>query len=133
MQHALQKGGKEMTKEEFKKQVKRYFDSINPERIKSNGGLTCHGVECDDCMFDSICNCGRCPDDLFEIMEEFEKWAKAHQPITNKDKMEQVFGIKIDPKHACTPGVENCVGLNCEECRKWWSEEYKEPNGEVKK
>lgn len=120
-----------MTKEEFKKQVKRYFDSINPERRKSNGGLTCHGVECSDCMFDSICNGGRCPDDLFEIMEEFEKWVNAHLLITNKDKMEQVFGVIVDDQHACPPSAildrEGILCNQCDRCRQWWNEEYQEP------
>ena len=115
-----------MTKEEFKKQIKRYFDSINHKRGETTNGALCRGVVCDDCMFNKDLGCEL--HDFFEIMEEFEKWSKAHQPITNKDKMEQVFGVKIDQKQICPPGVGRCIVLTCEECREWWNEEYKEPN-----
>ena len=120
-----------MTKEEFNKQTKRYFDSINPERGEVTDDASCSGVGCSVCVFNH--GYGGCcgPSSIFEVMEKFEKWVKEHPQITNKDKMEQVFGIKIDPKHVCPPGKEMCGSSTCEECRKWWNKEYKEPNGEA--
>lgn len=115
-----------MTKEEFNKQIKRYFDSINPERGEVTDCTSCDGVMCSDCMFNHGCNNGFEPYDIFEIMEEFEKWVKEHPPTTNKEKMEEVFGVKIGPKCLCPPCAGRCV-LNCEECRKWWNEEYQTP------
>ena len=117
-----------MTKEEFKKQAKRYFDSINPERGEATDDNPCRGVMCSDCMFnhgyDECCE----PYDFFEIMEEFEKWVKAHPAITNKEKFEQIFGIKVTLAD-CPPASAgrhdrfiDCEGFsNCDECRKWWS------------
>ena len=102
-----------MTKEEFNKQVKRYFDMFNKD-------LCCE------------------PYDIFGIMEEFEKWAKEHPAITNKEKFEQIFGIKVTPADCPPASTGRCDRFiscdafgDCDECRKWWGEEYKEPNGEV--
>ncbi len=117
-----------MTKEEFNKQIKRYFDSISPERGEVTYGVVCRGSMCKDCMFNKDLRCEL--DDFFEIMEEFEKWVKEHPPITNKEKMEEVFGAKVDTKCECPPGIEMCGSPTCKECRKWWNKEYKEQNGE---
>jgi hypothetical protein len=125
-----------MTKEEYKKNLIRYFNSLRDNR--KSVMIFCDDIICSECMFRELCRDfdkpGMQPHQMFkssfEVIELLEKWAKEHPPITNKDKIEQVFGVEIDPKHGCPPGVGRCEGSNCDECRKWWGEEYKGPNEE---
>ena len=125
-----------MTKEEYMKQIKRYFDSINPERGEAANALSCHGVLCGKCIFYKQCckfdeDADIMLENAFEVIETIKKWVKEHPPITNKNKMEQVFGVKIDSKCECPPGIEMCGSPTCKECRKWWNEKYQEPKKDV--
>ena len=69
-----------------------------------------------------------------EYCSKIEKWSKAHQPITNAQKFEEVFGHKpkfYNGKDICPfPMLDrSCEGVSCKTCIKWWDEPYKEPKG----
>lgn len=122
-----------MTKEEYKKNLIRYFNSLRDNR--KSVMIFCDDIICSECMFSELCHDferpGMQPHQMFkasfEVIELLEKWAKEHPAITNKEKIEELFGVKIDPKHGCPPGVGRCGDSDCEECRKWWSDKYEEP------
>ena len=68
---------------------------------------------------------------LNAIAGAVEQWSKEHPIVTNAGKFEEVFGRP--PKFQsgdwyCPPIVTEpcCVGLDCNICRKWWEEPYKE-------
>lgn len=126
-----------MTKEECKKNLIRYFNSLREKNRRKSAMMFCDDIVCAECMFRELCRDfdrpGMQPHQMFkasfEVIELIEKWTKEHPAITNKEKIEELFGVKIDPELECKPG--GCTGTSCEECRKWWSEEYKGPNGEA--
>lgn len=118
-----------MTKEEYKKNLIRYFDSVRggEEDPKHMGEANCGGISCGYCIFEQLCTNMYTPEGALHYVELLEKWAKEHPAITNKEKIEELFGVKIDPKHGCPPVVGRCGDSDCEECRKWWNEEYQTP------
>ena len=78
-----------------------------------------------------------------------EEWAKEHPVTTNADKfveiIENTFGISCNKEELIKkcpidnftikhrPGVpKHCIEIGCSECKKWWDEEYKEPEKEKK-
>lgn len=66
-----------------------------------------------------------------EYCSEVEKWSNAHQPKTNAQKFEEVFGHKpkfYNGTYYCPPSttVDSC-DAECKTCIKWWDEPYKEP------
>ena len=127
-----------MTKEECKKNLIRYFNSLREKNRRKSAMMFCDDIICSECMFRELCRDfgkpGMQPHYMFkisfEVVELLEKWAKEHPQITNKDKIEQVFGVKVNPKHGCPPVVGRCDDLDCNECKEWWNEEYKAPNVE---
>ena len=127
-----------MTKEECKRNLIRYFNSLREENHRKSVMIFCDDIICSECMFRELCRDfdkpGMQPHHMFknsfEVIELLERWAKEHPPITNKDKMEQVFGVKIKPEF-CPPGEGRCA-KSCDECRKWWSDEYEEPKADRK-
>lgn len=52
-----------------------------------------------------------------DYCSEVEKWSKAHQPIANAQKFEEVFGL---PTHCM-------IDQNAQ----WWDEPYEEPKHEA--
>lgn len=87
-------------------------------------------------------------EELDEYERILEEWAKEHPVTTNADKfveiIENTFGISCNkeglikrcPMDTFTikkPGVpKHCIEIGCLECKKWWDEEYKEPEKEGK-
>ena len=61
-----------MTKEEYKRELIRMWDSL---RTENKGEYSCYGVDCD------FCPLGRRCDRIFsfEMIEAVEKWSKEHQ------------------------------------------------------
>lgn len=69
---------------------------------------------------------------LAEAIALVQKWSDEHPVMTNKEKFVQiikdVFGI--NPVNACPP-MSECTKL-CAECKAWWDEPYREPEGKEK-
>lgn len=64
-----------MTKEEYKRELIRMWDSIRTEYI---GRDTCKGVLCKQCRFRDLKNCASIVN-AFEAIEIVERWSKEHQ------------------------------------------------------
>lgn len=92
-----------MTKEEYKKELVRMWDSVRDD--KSKGRNNCEGVICSECQFCDI-NDNDCyePINAVEMVEAVEKWSKEHPPKKFKvsrmeyDLLQTVinFGSTID-------------------------------------
>lgn len=70
-----------MTKEEYKKELVRMWDSVRDD--KSKGRNNCEGVICSECQFCDINdNDNDCyePINAVEMVEAVEKWSKEHPP-----------------------------------------------------
>lgn len=64
-----------MTKEEYKREIARMFDSIRDDKYK--GYYECSGVQCcERCALYDI-DCGSSTN-AFEMIEAVEKWSKEH-------------------------------------------------------
>ena len=64
-----------MTKEEYKREIARMFDSIRDDKYK--GHSECSGVQCcERCALYDI-DCGSSTN-AFEMIEAVEKWSKEH-------------------------------------------------------
>lgn len=92
------KGECEMTKEEYKKNLIRMFDSL---RTKNKGEENCDGISCSNCPFNrKVCNTGKLIFYSFKAIEKaieiVENWAKEHPIVTNADKFREVFGFEYD-------------------------------------
>ena len=111
----------------------------------------CCGVDCNECIFFRICVASHsCFEDsgenLYDIMEMIEKWAKEHPKKTYADKYKEVFNIDIPKEFTAginAPSLINApsfcphqFGFKCEcdsnkdciECRNvFWNQEYIEP------
>lgn len=111
-----------MTKEEYKKNVIRMWDSIRDEAYK--GTTKCVGVLCENCPLHGACGSFY----VFETLELVENWAKEHQIKTNADKFREVFGTEPS-KSTCVNDIdcENCeyyVNGECDVCDQFWNAEY---------
>lgn len=70
-----------------------------------------------------------------EAVSIVEQWSREHPVMTNAQKFEEVFGEKPDRSiggRLCPPIAlrksKDC-NINCFECKQWWDEPYKEPEG----
>lgn len=124
-----------MTKEEYKRNIVRMFDSI---RSNNKGEKKCRGINCEDCPFDGkICNTGEKAFRVYEAIEIVEQWAEQHPVKTNSQKFEEVFGFKPYTKN-CINGDEKVSCTNCQcfydgECavsKLFWDAEYNEKTKE---
>lgn len=69
-----------------------------------------------------------------------ENWAKEHPVMTNADKYKEVmkntFGGDVGKGEIMEICISNLLGIECiercEECLKWWDEEYRGPEKEGK-
>lgn len=116
-----------MTKEEYKRNLIRMFDSIRDE---FKGGENCAGVGCGSCPFyEEVCSIGQVKFHVYEAINVVEKWVKEHPIVTNADKFREVFGTE--------PSKDSCVHVNklCKECEcfndyrcnvrnRFWNAEY---------
>lgn len=76
-----------MTKEEYKKEIVRMWDSIRTEyKTECKGANKCLGVECDDCPFGCL-DCEN-PINTFEMIEILEKWSREHPRTYKVSKLE---------------------------------------------
>lgn len=127
-----------LSKEEFKKELVRMWDSV---RTESKGKLSCEKVSCVGCPMQYINNqlcrgyidndCTNIPIECaIDIIEIVEKWSKEHPIVTNKDKFKEMFGINIyDTTHECVGFTCPSISTDCKSCpyNGFWSREYKEP------
>lgn len=65
-----------MTKEEYKKELVRMWDSL---RTINKGKSSCDGVLCGDCQLSLFDGCSSA-EDIFDIYKTVEKWSKEHPP-----------------------------------------------------
>lgn len=120
-----------MTKEEYKENLIRMFDSI---RSDYKGLKTCEGVSCSNCPFNrKVCNLGELVFNSCEAIEIVENWAKEHPVKTNSGKFEEVFGFEPTPIYCVNNNVK------CEDCEyfdyndglcdasRFWDAEYMPP------
>ena len=117
-----------MTKEEYKKNIIRIFDSL---RTGHKGDEGCAGIICEKCPFNKkVCNLGNVLFNSFEAIEFVENWVKEHQIVTNSDKFKEVFGTEV-LKDACVNGNKQCKeceyfnGYSCDVRKRFWYAEYK--------
>lgn len=119
-----------MTKEEYKKNVIRMWDSLRTER---KGEENCVEVACGDCpLYKKACG----PFYVFEALELVEKWAEEHHIKTNADKFKEVFGLDMAPIHSCVNPKGTCSDCkysyedDCYVSDRFWNAEYVEPRKE---
>lgn len=99
----------------------------------------CHsfaGDNCTKCPAASLSSCNSIIN-LKKLVPIVEKWSKENPKVTNLDHFAETFeklGYKVNKrclKTTCPEpytfyGFVKCPAhLDCEECRKWWLEEYK--------
>lgn len=67
-----------LTKEEYKRELIRMWDSVRGDEYK--GKDNCNNVSCEYCILDYFCNGadGKFEYDAFEVIEEVEKWSNEH-------------------------------------------------------
>ena len=94
------------------------------------------GGDCAYCPIRGKCKC----DDWTQTVPIVEKWSKEHPLIRNVDHVAEELeklGFGVDKeyilKFKCPPKMSenfttDYLGCknNCEECKQWWLEEYKE-------
>lgn len=106
---------------EFLKEYCRMCDSVE----------SCSACPLSQTSYDSACDFAYMAKHAPEtLVRRVEQWSKGHPIVTNAMKFEEVFGRP--PKYLsgdwyCPPIVtEPCVGADCNMCRRWWEEPYKE-------
>lgn len=117
-----------LSKEEYKKNVRRMFDSL---RTECKGEDNCAGVRCSECPFNDVqCSLGGSKFYLFETMEIVENWVKEHPVVTNAMKFKEVFGVDksifFDNKPSCEGCQFHVIDGTCNVIEKFWNKEYKE-------
>ena len=118
-----------LSKDEFKRELVRMWDSIRDDNSPHKGYDNCKGVDCKECPVYSHCKSVKAVYDAFEMIEKVEQWSKEHPVITNRDKFREVFGVNLyQTKYDCG-GFDCPVTVKCEECeiKGFWNREYKEP------
>ena len=119
-----------MTKEEYKKNLIRMFDSI---RNEYKGDENCAGVNCgNNCPFyGKVCGMGQIKFHVYEAIEVVEKWAKEHPIMTNLEKFKEVFGTEPTTHTCVNPKATKCrdckyfYGGRCKVRNRFWYAEYK--------
>lgn len=118
-----------MTKEEYKRNLVRMFDSL---RTECKGEEICAGISCSDCPFNrKVCNAGKLLFYSFEAIEIVEQWAEQHPIVTNAEKFREVFGIEKLPFYSCIYTNADCrdcehfIGMGCKANGDFWNAEYK--------
>lgn len=94
------------------------------------------GSRCLKCPISGKCMC----DDWTQTVPIVEKWSKEHPIVRNVDHVAEgleKLGYKVDREYlanfTCPTNKSikfakrdrECVTVTCEDCRKWWLEEYK--------
>lgn len=123
-----------MTKEEYKRNLIRMFDSIRDE---FKGEENCAGVGCGyNCpFFMKVCGIGQVKFHVYEAIEVVEKWAKEHPIVTNAMKFKEVFGVDYDAMNSCINHGVKCRDCDysedgeCDAYNRFWSTEYKPKKG----
>lgn len=115
-----------MTKEEYKENVIRMWDSLREDEYKGNE--YCEGVVCDDCpLYKKACGSLY----AYEALEIIENWAKEHPIVTNADKFKEMFGFDMticwDNEFPCNECQFCDIDGTCNSKEKFWNAEYKEP------
>lgn len=130
-----------LSKEEFKRQLVRMWDSLRESRYKGDEG--CIGVYCSKCPLKPYCGGSNNEYytrhvlkliDFGEIAEIVENWAKNHPIVTNADKFREFFGAE-PPIRSCVnnTGCDNCKYCDDGRCNVrdgFWNAEYDSPNEE---
>ncbi len=118
---------------EFAKEMKRMCESYK---------------HCSDCPLIQENSCDT--DGLEKAVPIVEKWSKEHPIVRNVDHVAEgleKLGYEVDkdilvalkcPPHKALiysrpSDISKCSVSNCEECKKWWTEEYKEDNADEEK
>lgn len=118
-----------MTKEEYKENIIRMWDSL---RSKYKGENCCAGIICTDCPFnEKVCSAGTAISNAYEAIDLVENWAKENPIKTNADKFREVFGGEYDPINSCIKHnvkCGNCPYYNydgtCDVTNRFWNAEY---------
>ena len=82
-----------------------------------------YGDTCEKCLLQNprgILTCWRwCFEEPVKAEEIIMNWAQEHQPITNNDKIKEIFGLDFKSTFTASPWT-----------LEWLDEEYKEPKDE---
>lgn len=120
-----------MTKEEYKRDLIRMFDSLRDEY---KGEERCVGLNCLSCPFNKkVCDKGKILIHSFEAIEIVENWAKEHPIKTNLEKFKEVFGTEPTTYTCVNPKAKKCSDCKyfysdkCEVRNRFWYSEYVEP------
>ena len=111
------------------------------EAMKTRKRMCDYYSKCKDCplfMLDSCLSTLEEVNELDEYEKILEEWVKEHTVMTNADKYIEIIKNTFGEDAEKTETMELCIGSslgikcihNCEECLKWWNEEYKEPEKE---
>lgn len=120
-----------LSKEEYKKNLIRMFDSIRDE---FKGEENCAGVGCGSCPFyEEVCSIGQVKFHVYEAIEVVEKWAKENPIKTNADKFKEMFGVDA-PMNRCIQNDVFCADCEyyelgseptgCKANERFWNAEY---------
>ena len=118
-----------ISKEEYKKTLIRMWDTIRDDSFK--GADTCHGVNCTECPMKFICSTR--VENVYELIEFVEKWAKEHPIVTNGSRFlknypeADIYGCDdefIYIKFPFSHGVEDCAKIP----KTWWESEVDDAN-----
>lgn len=122
-----------MTKEEYKENLIRMWDSVRKNECK--GQITCLGVRCEDCPLNwEVCQCSSHSVDVLNVykaIEAVENWAEQHPIVTNAEKFREVFGMEKLPFYSCIYTNADCrdcehfIGMGCKANGDFWNAEYK--------
>lgn len=138
-----------ISEKQFNAIMKRYFESKGIKQDDDPDTFDCEGYGCNDCI------CNNSVGDLYTcqphknieyakstihaneaIIKRAEQWSKGHPAVTNRDKLEETFGLNIekevlidgyDVKQAYIISLAN--GKSLKLCDKsfgdWLDKEYK--------
>lgn len=133
-----------LSKEEYKRQLVRMWDSLRESRYKGDEG--CIGVYCSKCPLKPYCGGSNNAyytrhvlklTDFVKIAEIVENWAKNHPVVTNADKFEETFGFQA-PMNRCVQSNVFCAECEyyddeyniCRADERFWAAEYGKINKE---
>ena len=110
------------------------MDALKYCKAKNRMKDSC-GIDCEKCLLRGICDFDLDEDYIKESIDIVEKWDKEHPAMTNLDvfKKEVEKYIKntfkdIKLKLYCSENMPYllCPNFsNCENCKKYWNDEYK--------
>lgn len=118
-----------LTVEEYDKHMRRIC-MTHPDGCKD---CFMYNTVTDGCFWDNL-------HAIFSMFDRVEEWVEKHPAQTNRDKFEEVFGVKLKRQELTRKPLCEQYKLNPIDCLKktgsicsycqWWDDEYAEQKGE---